>query len=148
MLGGKAHIGQHILFRLVEKAGELGKLWVGDPSPLCFGGLGAVLSESGGDESRDDPPAALAGMSERIAHDVDAAALPGRAHQLRDGGLDALVGLGDDELDAPEAAASEFARGNSVQKASASEGPMSMPSTSRWPPALTPTATITATETI
>src|SRR4029077_14733416 len=36
-------------------------------------------------------------------------------------------------------------RRNSVQKVSASEGPMSMPSTSRRPSALTPTAMITAT---
>ena len=39
-------------------------------------------------------------------------------------------------------------RRNSVQKVSASEGPISMPSTSRRPSVLTPTATITATETM
>ena len=39
-------------------------------------------------------------------------------------------------------------RKNSVQKVSASEGPMSMPSNSRRPSALTPTAMITATETM
>ena len=39
-------------------------------------------------------------------------------------------------------------RRNSVQNVSASEGPMSMPSTSRRPSLLTPTATITATETM
>ena len=39
-------------------------------------------------------------------------------------------------------------RRKAVQKGSASEGPMSMPSTSRRPSVLTPTATITATETI
>jgi hypothetical protein len=38
-------------------------------------------------------------------------------------------------------------RKNSVQKVSASEGPISMPSTSRRPSLLTPTATLTATET-
>ena len=35
---------------------------------LC--GLGSVLSESGGGESRDNPPAAVAGMGERIARIV------------------------------------------------------------------------------
>ena len=39
-------------------------------------------------------------------------------------------------------------RRKAVQKGSASDGPMSMPSTSRRPSALTPTATITATETM
>src|SRR6266851_1848458 len=39
-------------------------------------------------------------------------------------------------------------RKNSVQKVSASDGPISMSSTSRRPSLLTPTATITATETI
>jgi len=38
-------------------------------------------------------------------------------------------------------------RRNAVQNGSASEGPMSMPSTSRRPSLLTPTAMITATET-
>jgi hypothetical protein len=39
-------------------------------------------------------------------------------------------------------------RKNSVQKVSASEGPISMPSTSRRPSLLTPTATLTATGTM
>jgi hypothetical protein len=39
-------------------------------------------------------------------------------------------------------------RKNSTQNGSASDGPMSMPSTSRRPSVLTPTATITATETM
>ena len=37
---------------------------------------------------------------------------------------------------------------NSIQKVAASETPMSKPSTSRRPPLLTPTAMITATETM
>ena len=39
-------------------------------------------------------------------------------------------------------------RKNSVQNVSASEGPISMPSTSRRPSVLTPTAMMTATETM
>jgi hypothetical protein len=34
----------------------------------------------------------------------------GGVHQLRDGSLDALVGVGNDELDAPQAAPFELAR--------------------------------------
>ena len=40
-----------------------------------------------------------------------------------------------------------ISRKNSVQKVSASEGPMSMPSTSLRPSVFTPTATVTAMET-
>jgi hypothetical protein len=103
MIGGKAHVGEHVVLGLVHEGGELGQLGpelVGDPAPLRLGGLGAVLGEGGRHEGRDDAPAALAGMGERVAHGVDAAALPCRVHQLGDGRLDALMGVGDDELDA------------------------------------------------
>ena len=86
-------------------------------------------------------------MGERVAHEVHAAALPGRAEHLGDRRLDALVRVGDDELHAPAGRAGRACAGSAVQKVSASEGPMSMPSTSRRPSLLTPTATITATET-
>ena len=89
------------------------------------------------------------------------AALPGGVHQLGDGGLDALVGVGDDVpgldpgIDAAQAAPRELAQELGPEEpapakagVSASEGPMSTLSTSRRPSALTPTATITATETM
>jgi hypothetical protein len=38
---------------------------------LGLGGLGVVLGEGGGDEGRHDAPATLAGVDERIAHEVD-----------------------------------------------------------------------------
>jgi hypothetical protein len=46
----------------------------------------------------------------RVAHGVDAAALPGRAHQLGDSGFDAFVCVGDDELDAAQAASAQLAQ--------------------------------------
>src|SRR4051794_6138174 len=49
-------------------------------------------------------------MGERIPHEVDAAALPGRTEDLRDGGLQALVGVRDDELHAPQPSAGELAQ--------------------------------------
>ena len=52
----------------------------------------------------DDAPAAFAGVGEDVAHEVNAAALPCRAEQLGDSGLDAFMRIGDDELHAPEAA--------------------------------------------
>jgi hypothetical protein len=62
-------------------------------APLRLGGLGAVLSKGGSHEGGDDAPAALAGVGERVAHRVDATALPGGVHQLGDGGLDSFVGV-------------------------------------------------------
>jgi hypothetical protein len=41
---------------------------------------------------------------------MDAAALPSGVHQFGDGRRDALVGVGDDELHAPQAAPSELAQ--------------------------------------
>jgi hypothetical protein len=75
------------------------------------------------------------------------AALPGGVQHPRGGGLQALVGVGDHQLDAAQAAPGE-PRKNSVQKVSASEGPTPSPRTSRRPSVLTATATVAATETI
>lgn len=52
----------------------------------------------------------LPGMGQDVAHEVDAAALPGGGEDLGDGGLDALVGIGDDELDAAQAAPRQLAQ--------------------------------------
>jgi hypothetical protein len=59
-----------------------------------------ILGKRGGDEGRDDAPAALAGMSRRVAHEVHPAAQPGGAEHPRDGRLDALVRVGDHQLHA------------------------------------------------
>jgi hypothetical protein len=50
MVGGKAHVGEHIGFGFVHEEGELGQPGpelVGDPAPLRLGGFGAVLREGG-----------------------------------------------------------------------------------------------------
>ncbi len=86
-------------------------------------------------------------MGEHVAHEVHAAALPGGAEDLGDGGLEALMGVGDDQLDAASPRPFRLRR-NSVQIGSASEVPISIPSTSRLPSSLTPTAMMTATETM
>ena len=49
-------------------------------------------------------------MGERVAHRMDAAALPGGVHQLGDGGLDAFVGVRDNQLHAAQAAPSKLAQ--------------------------------------
>ena len=53
MLGGDAHVGEHVGLGLVHQGGELGDLrseLVSDTAPLSFGLLGIVLGEGGGDE--------------------------------------------------------------------------------------------------
>ena len=57
--------------------GSLGRSWSATLRHCARGGLGVVLGEGGGDEGGDDAPAALAGMRQHVAHEVDAAALPG-----------------------------------------------------------------------
>jgi hypothetical protein len=49
------------------------------------------MIERDGDERRHHAPAAPAGMGERVAHEVHAAALPAGAEHAGDRGLDALV---------------------------------------------------------
>ena len=65
VVGRKAHVTEDVVLGLVHEAcelGELGPKLVGDPAPLGFGGLGAVLGEGGRHEGRDDAAAALAGV--------------------------------------------------------------------------------------
>jgi hypothetical protein len=66
--------------------------------------LRIVLGKGGGDESGDDVPTALAGMSQRVAHEVDEATLPGAVEHLGEIGIDTLVSVGHAQLDATRAA--------------------------------------------
>ncbi|KQS63535.1 hypothetical protein ASG32_31320 [Methylobacterium sp. Leaf361] len=55
MLGGEAHVGQHVRLSLVHQGGELGDLrpeLIGHAPPLLTGRLGVVLGERRGDEAR------------------------------------------------------------------------------------------------
>lgn len=76
-----------------------------------------------------------------------AAALPTGVEHLGDGGLHDLVRVGDDQLDATQAAASELAQKRRPERLGFG-GTISMPRTSRRPSLSTPTATITETETM
>ena len=107
VLLGEGHVGQHVGLGGVHEAGELGHAGpqlIGDLSPLGLGCGLVILGEGGADEGGDHPALGLAGVGQRIAHEVHAAALPGAGEHPGDGGLDALVGVGDDELHASEAA--------------------------------------------
>jgi hypothetical protein len=64
-----------------------------------------------------------------------------------DGGLDALVGVGDHELDGAKPAAGELAQELGPERLGLRR-PNIQPKTSRRPSPLTPTAMITATDTM
>ncbi|MNL24735.1 hypothetical protein D3C87_1461830 [compost metagenome] len=105
MLFGKGHVGEYVLLGIIHETGELRHLWpdlVGDIAPLGTCSFWRVLSKSRGDEGRHDPPSALSGMGQGIAHEMNPAALPGGGQYLRYGGLDALMRIGDGELDAAQ----------------------------------------------
>ena len=77
---------------------------------LGFGGVGMILGKSSGDEGRDDASTAAAGVSQSVAHEVDAATLPCRLEYPGDSGLDAFVSVGDHKLDPGQATTLELAQ--------------------------------------
>ena len=137
--------------RLIHEGGELGHLGaqlIGDGTPLLAGGLGIILNEGGADESGNDAPALAPGMRQDVAHEVHARQRCQVACKIL--ATAALMPSWASKITSltPRRPRRESLRKDPVQKVSASEGPISMPSTSRWPSPLTPTATITATETM
>lgn len=113
MLRREGHVGQHVGLGCVYQGGELGDRrpeLIGDPAPLLAGGGSIILGKRRGDEGRDDAPSRATGMGERVPHEVDAAALPGRGEDFRDGRLDALMAVGDDELHPAQATPRQLAR--------------------------------------
>lgn len=59
--GREGHVGEYV--GLVAEEGEFGQLGaqlVGNPAPLRSGGLGVVLTKSGGGEGGDDAAAVIA----------------------------------------------------------------------------------------
>ena len=69
-----------------------------------------LLDEGGADGGGDHLALSLGNICQRVAHEMNAAALPGGAQHLGDGRLEALVGIGDHQLDAPQAPAREAAQ--------------------------------------
>jgi hypothetical protein len=49
-------------------------------------------------------------MCQGVAHEVDAAALPSGVEDLGDGGFQPLIGVGDNQLDAAQAAPRQLAQ--------------------------------------
>src|SRR3954452_14842185 len=103
----EVHEGQDIGLGLVHGGGELRPAraqLVGDLTPDLAGALAVLLEEHGADGGRDHAVMSLGHVGQHVAHEVDAAALPGRLEHLGDRRLEALVGFRDDQLDAGQAA--------------------------------------------
>ncbi len=75
----------------------------------------------------------LAGMGEHVAHEVNAAALPGGVQDLGDGSIQALHGASETTSLTPRRPRRASLRRKWFQKTSASEVPIAKPSTSRRP---------------
>ena len=102
------HERQHFDFSSVHELSELRQLGaqlIGDDPPLRAHGLEGVLCERGVDRGEHHLLLPFAGVCERVAQEVNLAALPGGVQDLGCGGLQARVGVGDDELDPSKATA-------------------------------------------
>lgn len=104
-------LGKHVGLGVVHDCRQLRYLrpdLVGDGAPLRACGLGRFLGEGGGDESGDDAAPALTGMGQHVKWTRHLCQC--RAQHLGDGRLDAFMGIGDDELDAAQAATGQLAQ--------------------------------------
>ena len=69
---------------------------------------GIVLGECGADPGREDPPLRVASVGHGVADEVGAASLPRGAEDLGDHRLQAVMGIGDDQLDATQPASGRY----------------------------------------
>src|SRR5262245_36837734 len=122
---------------IVASFGTFGRIWSATARHCVLAASGVSCAKAVAMKAETTP--ALSGVGQHVAHEVDPAALPGCVEHLGDGRLDASGGVGDDQLDATQPRRISLRR-NSVQIGSASDVPTSMPSTSRRPSVLTPTA--------
>ena len=110
VLGRERQVGEHIVLALVHQVGEFGPArseLIGDLTPDLSGGRLVGLQEGLAQGGGDDGVLAFRHMGQGVAHPVDSAALPGRAQYPGDRLLEALVGIGDDQLHALEATADQ-----------------------------------------
>ncbi len=110
VLLGEGHVGEHVVLGIVHASAELwpaGAQLISDlPPDLRRSGM-VGLKEDLTDCSGNDGILALGHIGQGVAHEVDAAALPGRAHDAGNRRLEPLVGIGDDQLHAGQAAPDE-----------------------------------------
>ena len=113
VLLGKGGIGQNILTRFIHQFGEF---WcaltqrIGDALPLRVGILGSLLCENGFDHGDHRRTLLSSDMRQRVAHPMDATPLQGGVEHLRRRRTQALVVIGDDQLDTTQAAVGQRAQ--------------------------------------
>ncbi len=76
---GEAHVGQHVGFGLVHQLGQFGGARAGlisDFTPLLASGGGIVMGKGGADPGGHDATLRLACVGQRVAHEMNPAALP------------------------------------------------------------------------
>src|SRR6516165_3030325 len=102
----EGHVGQHVVLAVVYQRGELGPAraqLIGDVPPglVCSAGVGLQegLTDCGGDHG----VLALGYMRQSVAHPMHATALPASTEDAADRVAQAVVSVGDDQLDAFEA---------------------------------------------
>ena len=110
---GKVIQGEDVVLGLVHEGGELGCLGpepVGGLAPLGARRPAVALGEGGGGQGGGDAPFLSSGMGQRVAHEVDATALPCRAEDVGRGRLQPLAVVGDHQFDAAQPALGERAQ--------------------------------------
>jgi hypothetical protein len=106
VLLGEGGISQDILSRFIYQFGKFRcrlTQRIGDASPLRMGVLRGLLGEDGLDHGDDCGALLGSDVGRRVAHPVDATPLQGGAENLRGGRTQALVIVGDDQLDTAQA---------------------------------------------
>ena len=109
----KAHVREHVGLGPIEHGSKLRELvaqLIGDDAPLADRSIKVLLGEDRVDHRQHHLPLPFAGVRERIAQEVDLAALPRRLQDLRHGGFEPLVRVGDHKLHAAQPSAHQRAQ--------------------------------------
>lgn len=133
MLGRERHERQQVFLGGLQQLADLrrDRRQPGENVGQAAAGLGAIGGvEDLAQRGRHQPALGGTTVAVHVAHEVHAAALPRRVEDPRDRRLQALVMVGDHESQTGQAAGP---RKSSVQNASDSTSPRSMPITSRRP---------------
>ena len=110
VLSGECVEGEHVVLGLLEQPRDLRQSWfeLGDRVEQALARLGAIAGrEQLTDHGTERVVLVLAGMASEIAQEVNGAALPGRAQDPRDRGLQSWVRVADGQLHPDEAPGDE-----------------------------------------
>ncbi|MNE63416.1 hypothetical protein D3C80_1587640 [compost metagenome] len=106
-------MSQHFILAAVHERRDLRVLFaqlIGDQPPLLMALGTAVLGEDRAQQRRYHGALTFADVGHGIAHEMHTAALPGRVQYLGNSRLEPFVGVGDDQLHAPQATPHEAAQ--------------------------------------